>query len=77
MYFRAEARELQDRGVGDGWTLARDMCGRKLFYLNAIVLFLVIIDVGLLALLAEQTINIVKNQVITAVSFLKTLLTLF
>ena len=51
------------RNAGSGWTVAQAVFGRRMFYMFALVLFLVVIDVGLVALWLEQTINITKNQV--------------
>ena len=58
-------RECDDRNVYDGWTVSQAIFGRKIFYMVALCLFLCVIDIGLLALGMEQTINIFKNEVKT------------
>jgi hypothetical protein len=61
---RIMIREVDIGGAGDGWSIASVLFGRKMFYLSAILVFLSIVTVGLVALFLEQTINITKNQVI-------------
>lgn len=56
--------EVEDRSaVGTGWEVASALFGRKLFFLTSFCSFLALVCVGLIALLAEQTINVFKNQV--------------
>jgi hypothetical protein len=56
--------EVEDRSaVGSGWEVASALFGQRLFFLTSFCSFLTLVGVGLIALLAEQTINILKNQV--------------
>lgn len=56
--------EIDSRNAdGTGWEVASALFGQRLFFLTAFCAFLALVSVGLIALLAEQTINMLKNQV--------------
>lgn len=55
-------REVNDAGFGNGWDVAEILFARRLFYLVAFSIFLMVVTVGLVALFLEQTINITRNQ---------------